>query len=95
MDDTNRPKLILGVLLVAVIILGVFLFQKLIVSKQKSIQRVTQIRVSPSPILPASPSPATLGQAKSLPSTGAPEVALALFGVSAAVSGFFLRKFPE
>lgn len=109
MDDTNRPKLILAVLFLAVLILGFFLYQKLIVTRQAT-PRVTQIRVTPSPIPPSSPSPspATLGQTtagglalnqkgvvKSLPSTGAPEVILALFATSAAVSGFFLRKFPE
>jgi LPXTG-motif cell wall-anchored protein len=57
MDDSNRPKLILLVLFIAVVILGYFLFQRLIASKQQQeIPSITQqVTVSPSPVAPSLP----------------------------------------
>ncbi len=105
MDESNRAKLILLGLFIIGVLLGFFLFQRIIASRTESSKTIAQIAsirptfASPLPSvshLPTpSPTPMVLGQAKKLPSTGVEEDLLAVFAIAIIIAGFSLRKFPN
>lgn len=106
MDDPKWLRLITIGLVLAAIAVGYFLF-----TGRLSSNKISKTKSSPTPStlgqnVKVTPSPTpvsayttvanrTQGQTQTLPSTGFPLGLAVVFSVSALVSGWSLRKFPE
>ena len=111
MDSTSRVKLIIIGLILAAIVVGYFvLAQRFQANKTTStLTQQTPIPTATARILVASPlatpgknivaaSPTSQNNNRNLqtlPKTGLPEILLGVFSLSAIISGWFLRKFPN
>ena len=98
LDGDNRIRLIIAGLVLAAIVVGYIIFSQRFSTNNtnRSVQQIT-----PTPVLTTTPipTPATLGQStkeiSSLPNTGFPVGLIAIFSASAAVAGYFLRRYPH
>lgn len=93
MDDPRWLRLITIGLVLAALAVGYFLF-----SGGMSVNKSSKAPSPPSPGGSSSlrpPPQATQSEAQTLPGTGFPAALAIVFSVSAMISGFSLRKFPN
>lgn len=101
MDGDNRLKLIVAGLFLAAIAVGYLIFSQRFTSPSQTTSRpVVQASPTPASTPIPSPSPTTKGSLpntgiSSLPATGYPAGLIAIFSLSAALGGFFLRRYPH